>query len=228
MVVLAVVAVAWRVQTDASATPETAASPVSASQARPPSAESSPSALDAAGPSSAGARTTTTAAEALDSCRDKVEAGQDVLAAAAIGIGHWSEHVQAQTDRFDGEISAKKMSAIFARTRVAGPDDISRYDDANQAWDEVDGTCGERDDASTADNEQLESCSQRLRALKPVLTAAADGMGDWKQHLADMRHSRMNHVTDAEQVWLDAWKAAPPHIEAFDQAEKTYEDAPAC
>ena len=72
------------------------------------------------------------------------------------------------------------------------------------------------------------SCSERLSALKPVMAAAADGMGDWKQHLADMRHSRMDHVADAEKIWLDAWKAAPPHIEAFDQAEKTYEDAPAC
>lgn len=229
VIAIAVVAAVWRLRPDASAIPGTASAPISASQDGSSSVDESPSAPGSDASSSADTRTTSAAAaDALDSCRDKVEAGDEVIKAAAVGIGHWSEHVQAQTDRFDGKISAEKLSSIFARTRVAGPDDLRRYDDATDAWDEADGACDDRDDASTADRAQLESCSERLSALKPVMAAAADGMGDWKQHLADMRHSRMDHVADAEKIWLDAWKAAPPHIEAFDRAEKTYEDAPDC
>jgi hypothetical protein len=232
VVALAVVAVGWRMRSDDTASPNVTAPSASAGQTDgSPSVAGSPAPSDTPSgtPSAAGPATTSAAAaKALQDCRAKVGAGDDVLKAASTGVGHWSEHVQAQSDEFDDKISDDTMSKIFTRTRLAGPDDVSRYDDATKAWDDADGTCASRDDASTADNTQLGFCGQRLGAMKPAMTAADDGMGDWENHLAAMRRSRMIHVDNAEQIWLDAWKAAPPHIQAFDKAMTTYADAPDC
>jgi len=52
-------------------------------------------------------------------------------------------------------------------------------------------------------------------------------MRDWQSHLSAMMHSRMEDVPDAEEVWLKAWRAAPPHIRAFQKAERKY-DPPRC
>lgn len=235
---LAAVGVVWRMGSDTgTASPGRTASSASvsaptdqpsasaaASTGQTASAEPSSTPSGSSGPAASSAAAT----KALKRCQSKVSAGDDVVEAASTGVKHWSEHVQAQTDDFDQKITDTEMSAIFARTRLAGPDDVTRYDDATKAWDDADGTCATRDDASAADNSQLAFCSQRLTAMKPVLTAGQDGMDDWEHHLSDMRHSRMVHVDDAEQIWLDAWKAAPPHIKAFAKAKDAYADAPDC
>ena len=60
------------------------------------------------------------------------------------------------------------------------------------------------------------------------MRAAAAAMGDWKQHLADMQRSREVHVEDAHQVWIEAYKAAPPNINAYDRAAERFKKAPKC
>ena len=60
-----------------------------------------------------------------------------------------------------------------------------------------------------------------------MLAAAADAMGDWKRHLADMQRSREVHVADAQQIWLKAYRAAPTNLNAYDKALEDF-DAPRC
>lgn len=170
------------------------------------------------------------AQQLLESCRAKVGAAGDVLEAAEVGIDHWAEHVQAQTDANSGEISTAKMDAIFKRTRLAGPDDVKDYENAVQAYEDESGECDgadKGDGGSSSVIEQVSRCVEREQAQEPVLDAAEDAMQDWKSHLAAMRRSRMGHVHDAEGVWLRAWGAAPPHIEAYQDAAKEL-DAPKC
>ena len=52
-------------------------------------------------------------------------------------------------------------------------------------------------------------------------------MGDWKSHLADMQRSREVHVDNAQQVWLEAYRAAPPNINAYEKALRRF-DPPRC
>jgi hypothetical protein len=52
-------------------------------------------------------------------------------------------------------------------------------------------------------------------------------MGDWKQHLADMQRSAVEHNNDAQEIWIEAYKAAPPNINAYNKAVREFK-APKC
>ena len=54
-------------------------------------------------------------------CRKAVQARDTVISRAATGIGHWSQHIQAQTDANAGRISVDAMGKIFLRSRLLGP-----------------------------------------------------------------------------------------------------------
>jgi hypothetical protein len=59
------------------------------------------------------------------------------------------------------------------------------------------------------------------------MRAAAPAMGDWKQHLADMQRSREVHLENAQRIWIEAYKAAPPNINAYKKAVREFK-APSC
>lgn len=204
--------------TDSTDSAEPSATSSDASSSGSPSESSSPG-----GDGTAAAE----AKRALAACQAGVRARDDVIEAASTGVGHWSEHVQAQTDVYAGKLSTESMDAIFKRTRLAGPDDVRRYQEAVSAAEDRSAGCDPVASAPAAVSDQLQSCLQRSKAQEPLLKAGADGMDDWESHLADMRRSRMHHVDDAQGVWLRAWRAAPGHIKAYQQANEEF-DAPAC
>jgi hypothetical protein len=161
-------------------------------------------------------------------CRKAVKARDTVIARAATGVAHWSQHVQAQTDANAGRISPKTMSKIFMRTRLLGPSDVRRYRDALDGAQKTSDDCAADNDAPAAVQTTLAQCSNRLKAQTPVLAAGARGMADWNSHLAAMRRNKQGHVHNAQQVWIDAWRAAPPNIKAFDRAAATFRGAADC
>jgi hypothetical protein len=196
----------------------------------PASVASSPATTSASPtptPSSSAGRDDPAAAR-LMSCRQRVRQADEVLAAAKTGVGHWAEHVRAQTDANEGRITVDKMDGIFARTRLAGPSDQDRYRKAVADYEKADGVCKAVPGATRKESAALNGCQDRLDAQQPVLKAAAPAMADWKSHLAAMRRSRMRHMDDAEQIWVDAWRAAPPHIRAYDMAAAAFRDAAHC
>jgi len=214
--------------TETSVPPSATSSSGSPSEA-PASSESSGSgtASESTGVEPSGQGTDAAAQEALESCRAEVRAADETLQAAEVGIGHWAEHVQAQTDANSGKISTDAMDAIFKRTRLAGPDDVERYQKAVDRAKDLSGSCQVPADAPSAVQEQLQDCSTRAEEQQQVLRAADRAMGDWKSHLAAMQRSRMGHVDDPQGVWIRAWREAPPNIEAYQQADRTF-DAPEC
>jgi hypothetical protein len=165
--------------------------------------------------------------KALSACRSSVRTRDSVISAARTGIAHWADHIGAQTDFFSKKVSHRKMKAIFAKTRLAGPADVGRYDAALAAADRSRTECPSARTAPTGVKAKLENCSERLAAQRSVLTAAARGMRDWESHLEAMQRSRAGHAHNAQHVWLKAWRAAPPNINAFDRAVGGYR-APTC
>jgi hypothetical protein len=157
-----------------------------------------------------------------------VQARDEVIAAASTGAGHWSEHVQAQTDANRGKITATEMQRVFKSTRLAGPADVRRYEKAVSSDKNQTGACEAPPGTNEKLRAQFDSCAQRSKAQRPVLASGARVMADWKSHLGAMRMSRMGHVDDAQGVWLRAWRAAPPHISAHTSAASSYKDAPDC
>lgn len=191
-----------------------------ASASASPSPQSTPTATSTAAGSPAGAKS-------LASCRAKVRAADKVLAEAKIGVTHWAAHVQAQTDANSDKITVGQMNGKFKVTRLEGPADQSRYRKALTAYEDLKGSCKPVSGADSSVAASLGKCADRAQAQRPVLAAAAVGMADWRSHLAAMQRSRMTHVDDAEGVWLRAWRAAPPHIRAYQKAVAHF-DAPSC
>jgi pyruvate/2-oxoglutarate dehydrogenase complex dihydrolipoamide acyltransferase (E2) component len=200
------------------------AGPSSASTAS--SAAPSPSA--SATPTATASPASTEAVRAMESCRERVQAADEVLKQARTGIGHWEAHVGAERAAAKREISTEKRQAIFKATRLQGPDDQRRYADAQRAYDKVrDASCGKAKGADAEVTATLATCRERAVAQGRLMAAAAKPMGDWKSHLAAMQRSREIHVDNAQQVWLEAYKAAPPNINAYEKALSKF-DAPRC
>lgn len=185
----------------------------------------------APGPSARGAPATTSATAASDtSCAQEIMAADAVVAAARIGIGHWNEHVQARTDLLSGRKPKSETSAIWKRTRLAGPADLERYDDALTAYAATRGACAEAGSAASPARDDLVACKKRAELLTRALRAAGDGMGDWRSHQRAMAAHNAGEfdAIHAQELWVAAWTAAPVNIRAFYAADGRLSAAPAC
>ena len=189
-----------------------------------PSATAEPSATASTSAAPASAK----AERALESCRTRVQAADEVLKQAKTGIAHWETHIDAQRRWEDGDISLEERQAQFKASRLKGPADQKRYSDALRAYDDHrDADCGEVEDADGEIAATLDRCSERSKAQTPVMSAAAKAMGDWKQHLADMQRAKEVHVANAQEVWLAMYRKAPTNINAYNKALRNF-DAPPC
>jgi hypothetical protein len=192
-----------------------------------PQASSAPASTAATDSTSTGSAQENSADAALKACRANVDAADKVLAVGKDGMRHWSEHIQAQTDANAEEITLAEMDAIFDRTMKAGHHDETRWADAIQAHQETSGSCQDVPGAPTEVANQLARCAERRRAQEPVLSAAHDGMADWTKHLGEMRRSLKGKIHNPQKKWLQTWRAAPPHINAYKQAVGRF-SAPDC
>ena len=196
---------------------------------RPSAASTAPVPSTPASPTADSSAQVSRATEALQTCRERVEAADALLKAADTGIGHWSQHVQAQTKADRNRISVTMLDRVFEKTREAGPADRKRYARARKAYDAVDGSCASVPGAPAELAADLTSCSTRAEAQKRLLRAAEPAMADWKAHLAKMERSAEDPQPDDQAVWLRDWRAAPPHLGAYTEAVQKFEDdAPRC
>jgi hypothetical protein len=168
--------------------------------------------------------------KALKTCQQKVSAADDVLKEGSIGVRHWAAHVQAQADKLDGKISITDMKGQFKKTRVKGPGDIKRYNDALATYDDIKGSCAKVDAADSAVATALAKCQKRSKAQKPVMAATADGMRDWTNHQKLMQANKDHQAgspSQAQTTWLKQYRAAFKNIDEFKKATAEFK-APAC
>ena len=190
----------------------------------PTTAESSPSPAVPTDPASAAA------VKAFEACQAKVQAADEVIKQGKTGVDHWAGHVQAQKDGNAGKITTEEMKARFKATRLKGPGDLERYNDALSAYKDLDGSCGEQEGADSAMAAELAECNTRSKAQKPLMSATDAAMDDWKGHLTFMQRNAVHQAgspSQALQTWLDQYNAAPKHISAFNKATDNF-DAPSC
>ncbi len=165
---------------------------------------------------------------AVAGCQHRVRSRDTVIARAATGIEHWHEHIQAQTDADAGRITPEGMKRSFMRTRLEGPSDVASYSGALDIAASQSGSCGTPKGAPASVAATMSRCAQRMAAQRPVLVAGAAGMDDWSAHLAFMRKNKTHPIDHAQTMWIDQWRAAPPHIAAFENAQSTFGPAPSC
>jgi hypothetical protein len=216
----------WPDATTAGPQPEASATTI---EQLPSTAESSPSPSASTSPSDDAA--TAAAAKALETCRARVEAADEVLKQGKTGVEHWAIHVGAQEDYVAGKISVDEMKARFKKTRLKGPGDVKRYDDALSAYQELEGSCEPVEGADKQVAATLASCEKRSKAQPAVMEATAAGMKDWKAHLTFMQRNALHKEgspSEAQATWLKQYKAAPKNINALKKASSNFEDAPSC
>lgn len=216
----------WPNATTAGPQPESSATTVESQS--PTTAESSPSPSATASPSDSAAEAA--AAKAVRACQEKVTAADEVLKQGKTGVLHWAEHVDAQKDYFAGDATVVQMKGRFKATRLKGPGDLKRYDDALSTYQDLDGSCAKVKGAESAVATTLAKCAKRSKAQQPVLKATAAGMKDWKDHQTFMARNALHKEgspSEAQSTWLKQYRAAPKNINAFKKAVRNF-DAPSC
>jgi hypothetical protein len=205
-----------------------------------PQAESSTTTIESQAPSTAvsspspsvtpSASANAAAAKALEACQARVRAADDVRKKGKTGVLHWADHVDAQADYFDGELTSEELKARFKKTRVKGPGDLKRYNEALSTYKELGGSCARVEGADAAVAASLKKCNERSKAQQPVLEATAAGMKDWQGHIKQMQANAEHQAgspSEAQAAWLKQYRAAPKNINAFKKATKNF-DAPSC
>jgi hypothetical protein len=218
----------WPTATTADPQPEAS---VAVDSQSPSTAESSPSPSASTSPSTSAA--SAAAAEALQGCQQKVEAADEVLKVGKTGVLHWIDHVDTQTDAFNGKLTEAERTERFGKTRVKGPGDVKRYDDAVDEYKSVKASCPKVvKGADSAVAATLKKCNERNKAQQPMLKATDAAMKDWKAHVKFMLYNREHPDPDAASTrqasWMDQYRTAPKNIKAFKKATRNFEDAPSC
>ena len=208
--------------------PEAESSAAIQSQA-PTTLESSPSPSTTS--SSETEAASAAAMRALEACQNKVRAADAVLKQGKIGVLHWIDHVDVQTDDFAGKLTAAERKARFGKTRLKGPGDVKRYDNAVDEFESLEGPCEKVKGADSAVAAALKKCNERSEAQQPLLKATDGAMKDWKAHVKFMQFNREHPDPDAagarQASWMKQYNAAPKNINAFKKADRNF-DAPSC
>jgi hypothetical protein len=217
---------AWKFwPNETTAGPQAASSTTAAESQAPSIAELSPTPSATADPASAASE------KALEECQAKVQAADEVLKRGKTGVSHWIDHVQVQTDDFAGKLTPAQRKARFAKTRLKGPGDLDRYQDARDAYEDLGGSCDEVEGADSAIAAALKKCTERSEAQQPVLKATDAGMDDWKAHVKFMQYNKEHPDPDAaadrQSTWMKQYNAAPKDIKAFKRATANFK-APDC
>lgn len=168
---------------------------------------------------------------AIEHCAARLQAGQDVVDEAEVGIGHWSEHVNARTDLLAGRNTSDETRAIWKRTKLAGPADLGRVDAAMSAYQALPG-CADFDvrQAPQEWRSEMRACSSRATSIAATVASAMAAMADWEHHLNAMaaHADGLMDAGEAQEMWVEAWANAPTNIDGFHDALDELKRAPDC
>jgi len=189
---------------------------------------------DSTGPSSqptddGAARDAGSDGELVRTCAAELSTADGVVAAADPGVRDWNDHVQARTDMLEGRMSVERMDAIWARTRAAGPGEQETFHAAmNKHGDMSD--CTELKAKAKGAGEPAADCVARATTAERTVAAAEKAMGDWESHLKNMAAYADGEMDAAmaQDMWVAAWRNAPTHIKAYDDARADLAKAPSC
>jgi hypothetical protein len=157
-------------------------------------------------------------------CVVELAAAEDVIDVARSGIDHWRGHIAASRDWEEGRITEQRKKEIWKATRLAGPEDVEKYEAVLADYAEVKGGCAGPPPGTAA------GCVDRWAAVRESLEAAADAMGDWEWHqqqMSDFADGRFD-AEHANMMWEEAKRIAPENLGRFADAEDSLAEAPTC
>lgn len=166
----------------------------------------------------------------LTACVSAVQAGESVASAAALSAEHWKIHYTAQLKLQRGDYTLERTTQDWADTKVLGPDDVARFDRAQQSWDKVVNACAHLDPAALAADqaEPAADCVERAEALAVVATRGAAVNADWADHIEQMKVKADTPADEYYAWWIDVVEAAPDAMDPYEDAVADLADAPKC
>ncbi len=170
---------------------------------------------------------------ALTACVDRQNAAKTLVDAIATGAGHWSDHVQGETELESGARSLIDVKTnTWGPTRAAGPADIAAFQAASAAYAGAPAcpTSAPQQPASADLTAKIQGCAAREQALDGVIATGSQVMGDWGTHLSEMADHADGHINgpDAQANWIKRYTEAPTHLNPYKAAAAAYGTAPAC
>lgn len=175
--------------------------------------------------------TPTEASTLLRSCQVDVARAEEAVSEARTTVTGWAMHVQARTDMLAHRISVKEMNAVWNRTRLAGPANVARFEDAARRYKGTD-DCRRLSDAkaTAAQKATADVCVRRGQAADQALSKGRAAVKDWQAHLHHMARFSDGGMSagKAQKLWVAAWRNAPTNIKAFRAAEESLSKTPEC
>lgn len=174
-----------------------------------------------------------TARKVLAACVTRQQDAVPLVTAVATAAGHWGAHVQAETDLEAGRRSLIDVKVnTWGPTRAAGPGDVAAYSKAANAFRTAP-ACAAGASAAGAPSDiraKLAACAGRDERLSDVLSTGQAVVEDWSRHLTQMGQHAAGEVDGfhAQANWLQAYHAAPAHLDPYAAARTAYDSSPAC
>ncbi len=206
----------------------TSASPMQSQVTPSPSTPATPRATSAATPQPTPKVRARPAA--LVRCRDTLRAADAAIAAGGIGVQHWQDHLGAQSNLAAGRWTLSRTAAVWTRTRLAGPADVDRFTAAYRSYRQVGDDCAAVARVSGTYHARAVDCAKAQRAADRTVEAIRAVLDDWAHHLrrmADFRDGDLAAV-QAQDMWIHAWRAAPPALDNLAAARTALARAPGC
>lgn len=153
-------------------------------------------------------------------CIDEVKAAEKAVSAAQKGIANLKTHTKAHADWVAGKITEDEKKNLYVKTKLAGPDDVTRWEDALDTYEDASGGC------DGVDND----CATRMTSLRTTIKEARMGMRHWDEHLTNMAAFADGDFdsTEAQRRWDKTIADMPDMTSAFDRSVRTLDQAPAC
>lgn len=223
-------------QNASAAAPQTSSSSSSAASSAATSSPATASGTPVAGTTAVAPTTSTAdaaAQTALQACVDRQSAAKALLASIATGAGHWSDHVQGQTDLDSGARTLIQVKTdTWGPTRAAGPQDVATFQAAQAAFSGAP-ACSTDTGATAASAglaDKLKACTAREGAMDTVIADGAKVMGDWNTHLSEMANHADGHIDSAQAQanWIKRWSESGTNLNPYKSAAAGLAAAPAC
>ncbi|HEY0644056.1 MAG TPA: hypothetical protein VGD39_11595, partial [Nocardioides sp.] len=130
----------------------------------------------------------------LARCRRAVATLRVPLEAARPAMHQWAVHVRAMKRLVRGEISLRRATASWNRTRVGARRHLDRFRTAETAL-RHDGVDCPRSDLLAPGSRSLPACAQRVDLEVRVLRSAQESLDTWEHHVHQMEKLRLGEIS---------------------------------
>lgn len=143
----------------------------------------------------------------LARCRRAVATLRAPLEAARPAMHQWAVHVRTMNRLVDGEISLRRATASWNRTRVGARRRVEEFRSAETALRD-DGVDCPRSDLLAPGARALPACAQRVDAEVRVLRSAQESLATWEHHVHQMEMLRLGETSAgrASRRWARTWR----------------------